>query len=324
MPKVSSYALILPILFAALFAAGAQADNAQAKPAVDLSKTRQLFLGWTQRERFPDTVTLAYSTVYALQALGSPLSKEKAEVVIKFIRACQRDDGGFVSDPKYSPRSNLVYTYYALKSLSLLGALDSIDRKKAAQYVVELVQEDGAINPSPHEKGRATLASTYYGVGVLDVLGRLERLNKEKIAAHVLTHRASDDGFAMTPRGASSPMASAMAVKTLSALGGLSELVRAGAIRYLEGAVEFLGTLGTRYRALATMQSATAIVEALSAMKALDEVDTEKVARFVESLYIPQNGGFGPSPGLGITPPSTYQGVLCLEKLGRLRAGSGR
>jgi len=120
----------------------------------------------------------------------------------------------------------------------------------------------------------------------------------------------------MTPHGTSSPQAVALAMHTLAVTGGIPDEIRADTIRYMEGAVEFLGTLGTRYRALATMQTAVGIVQALGDLDALDEVDTEKVARFVEALYIPENGGFGPSPGLGTTPPSTYQGVLCLTELG--------
>jgi hypothetical protein len=110
-----------------------------------------------------------------------------------------------------------------------------------------------------------------------------------------------------------------MAVGTLSRLGALTPEVREGAVRYLEGAVAFLGTLGPRYRSLATMQSATAIVDSLAALDALGDVDTAKLKDFVLSLYVPQNGGFGPSPGLGTAPPTTYQGVRCLAVLGALK-----
>jgi hypothetical protein len=72
------------------------------------------------------------------------------------------------------------------------------------------------------------------------------------------------------------------------------------------------------------MQAAVGILTALDSMQALGQVETSPVLAFVESLYIPQNGGFGPSPGYGTTPPSTFQGVYCLEQLGKipsLRAG---
>ena len=168
------------------------------------------------------------------------------------------------------------------------------------------------------EKGRATLASTFYGVSVLHLLGRSDLPDKKSTVAFVLAHKGRDDGFGMMRGGVSSPQATAMALRTLSALDAVSSDIREGAVRYLESAIEFLGTQGTRYRAIATMQSAADIVEGLTALKALREVDTSKVASFAESLYVPQNGGFGPSSGLGTTPPTTYQGVLILHTLGRL------
>jgi prenyltransferase beta subunit len=197
--------------------------------------------------------------------------------------------------------------------------LEKVDREATARYLGALVREDGSVAPSIREKDRAALGSTFHGVGALVRLGRLDLLDKDKTAAFVLTHRAADDGFAMTSGGNSSPQAVAMAVGTLARLGALTSDVREGAVRYLEGAIAFLGTLGPRYRSLATMQSATAIVDSLVAMDALGEVDTAKVRDFVVSLYVPQNGGFGPSPGLGTAPPTTYQGVRCLAELGVIK-----
>ena len=314
-------ARVLAIL--ALVGAGISAADEGEAPAAaspDLAATRALFEGWTKRERFPDTVTLAYYYAYALRALGAPMDAERSAKAVDFIRASQRADGGFVSDPKYGADSNVVFTYYALEALSLLDGLEKVDREAAARYLGALVREDGSAAPSIREKDRATLGSTFHGVGALVRLGRLDLLDKDKTAAFVLTHRAADDGFAMTSGGNSSPQAVAMAVSTLARLSALTPDVREGTVRYLEGAIAFLGTLGPRYRSLATMQSATAIMDSLVAMDALGEVDTAKVRDFVVSLYVPQNGGFGPSPGLGTAPPTTYQGVRCLAVLGALKS----
>jgi len=299
--------------------AGEGRTPATAVAAPDLAATRTLIEGWTRRERFPETVTFAYYYAYALQALGAPMDAQRSAKAVSFIQASQQKDGGFVSDPKYAANPNVVFTYYGLEALALLDGLDKIDREAAARYLGALVREDGALDPSAKEKGRGTLGSTFYGVGALARLGRLDLLDKDKTATFILAHRAADDGFAMTPGGNSSPQAVAMAVGTLSQLGALTPAVREGAVRYLEGAIAFLGTLGPRYRSLATMQSATAIIESLSALNAIDEVDTDKLKDFVLSLYVPRNGGFGPSPGLGTAPPTTYQGVRCLALLGALK-----
>lgn len=41
-------------------------------------------------------------------------------------------------------------------------------------------------------------------------------------------------------------------------------------------------------------------------------MNTEKISKFITSLYIKANGGFGPEPGLGTTQPSTFYGLFCL------------
>jgi prenyltransferase beta subunit len=109
-----------------------------------------------------------------------------------------------------------------------------------------------------------------------------------------------------------------MAVQTLAMLDALDKETVGGTVRYLEGAMGLLGVPGKLYRTFSTMQAAADNLTALATMKALDEVETSPILAFVESLYIAQNGGFGPSPGFGTSPPSTYLGVYCLKLLGKL------
>ena len=56
-------------------------------------------------------------------------------------------------------------------------------------------------------------------------------------------------------------------------------------------------------------------LEALAVLSAMQEVNSDKVYEFISSLYVPDNGGSGPRPGLGATPPSTYHAVLSLVRL---------
>jgi hypothetical protein len=50
----------------------------------------------------------------------------------------------------------------------------------------------------------------------------------------------------------------------------------------------------------------------------MQEVNSDKVYEFISSLYVPDNGGFGPRPGLGTAPASTYHAILSLVRLGKL------
>ena len=126
-----------------------------------LDKTLELFKGWSQRKAFPDSVSFAYYMAYSLQTLGAKIDPDTSSKLVKFISASQQKDGGFISNPSYGTKSNVIYTYYALEALTLLGALEAIDRDRAIVFISSLVQDDGSIKPAVAEDARATLASTY-------------------------------------------------------------------------------------------------------------------------------------------------------------------
>ena len=309
----------LCLLFLAVFSATSSLGSAKAEPAprIDLSKTRELYQSWIQRKSFPDSATFAYYYAYALKALDGEIAPEVKDRLVAFVKRCQRDDGGFVSNPKYGAKSNIIYSYHALAALRLLGADGAIDRDKAYGFVQGLIRPDGSIGAASGKAG-ANLASTYYGVESLGMLGKLDTVDRDKTAAFVLRHRNPDGGFGVTPEGANSPRGVSMAAQTLATLDRLSGEVQTGAVSYMENAIGLLGTRGPKFRALSTLQAAEDIVAALDQMGVLPEVITEPLLKFVNARYIPENGGFGPAPGLGTAPPSTYQGIYCLTKLGKL------
>jgi len=316
--------LLTALLLAAFAAVAASAPEPPAPLAsVDLAKTRGLFASWIERKTFPDSVTFAYYYADALRILDGKVEPDTRDRLVAFVKQCQRDDGGFVSNPKYGAESNIVYTYYALAALNQLGADDAVDRDKAAAYARDLVASEGGVRPTTKEKDPATLGSTFYGVESLRLLKNLDALDREKTTAFVLTHRTASGGFGVTTKGAARPSATSMAVRTLTTLGTLSDEIRAEAVRQMEEAIALIGTRGPPFRAFSTMQAVTDIVEALSAMGALKEVISGPIVDFVADRYIPENGGFGPAPGLGTTPPSTYQGLLCLSRLGALPKKTG-
>jgi prenyltransferase beta subunit len=319
MPTIGRFAMLLPFLLV-LIGPGSAAEPERQIGQVDLDKTLGLFQSWSQRDSFPDSVNFAYYNAWALETLQGEISEDTRSRLVGFVERCQDPGGGFVSNPRFPGAPNVIYTYYALKALQQLDALRRIDKSKATAFIRSLLRDDGSIAPSAKELDRATLASTFYGLASLEILGRLALADRDKVVDFVMRHRTSDDGFGVRPGGAGSAQAVAMAVQSLALVGGLTEEVNSETQLYLEGAMGLLGLKGKRHRAHSTMQAAADIVTALEAMQALGQVETSPLLTFVESLYIPQNGGFGPSPGYGTTPPSTYQGVYCLERLGKIPA----
>jgi len=309
--------LFIALAFASFGAVAATEPKTHA--SIDLDKTRALVKSWTLRKTFPDWTTFAYYYADSSRILDGGIEPESKVRLVDFLKRCQRDDGGFAQSPKFANEPNIVYTYYALDTLHLLGADQTIDRAKVLGFVQGLLDAGGGIRAVAEDKHGPTLASTFYGVEALRLLQGLDILDAGKTTAFVLSHRTSDDGgFAVTTKGPSRPRSTSMAVRTLATLGTLTETQKDEAIQYLESAIALVGTKGPQFRAFSSMQAITAMVEALDRLEALDDVITDRLVEFVKDRYVPQNGGFGPAPGLGTTPASTYQGLLCLEKLGAL------
>lgn len=310
--------LAVLILFPVLSSPAAAEAPAAAKP-VDLEKTTALFEQWSSRENFPDSVPFAYYNTYASLALGKKVSPESRKKIIAFLRSCQRPDGGFAPEPAFAKESNSVFTYYALKTLQLLNGLDAIDGRQVVGQLKALCEPDGGIRGGGGPGEPASLGTTYYGVAALHLLGALDSLpDRKRTIAFVLACREPGKGFGRKKGMISSPLATFMAVRTLKILHGLPKTLEAEIIASLK-ASRYAGLVTDRqYRTLPRVKDLAATLEALNDLDAINQVNTKKVISFIDSLYVPGNGGFGPQPGYGTTPPSTYYAIVSLVQLGKL------
>ncbi|NDY41843.1 terpene cyclase/mutase family protein [Dissulfurirhabdus thermomarina] len=307
---------VLFVLYLAFASAAPCPAAGGAAPAPDLEKTAALLDRWAARDRFPDSVSFAYYHVYSRTALGRPVPKEMADRLAAFVAKCQGPDGGFRSEPKYDPRSGVLETDFALRALDLLGRRDAVDAKKAAAFLAAMADDSGGLRPEP---GAApSLAATCRGVSALARLGALDRLDRKRTAAFIRRHEAAGGGFAMLPGKPASVRATDLAVSALAELGALTPEVRARAVKFLKG-TRYSGLVkGKKFRGLPFLEAMAQELSALARLGALAEVDTASIRRFVHSLYVPYNGGFGPRPGYGTTPPATFHGLYCLVRLGDL------
>jgi prenyltransferase beta subunit len=316
---MSITALVCALIFStAEFSSSAEKKEPPKK--IDLSLTLQFIQTWSSRDKwdkFPESPSFAYYNTYALKALNAEISPELRNKIITALKNCQMKDGGFSAGPNYSKESNSIYTYFSLATLDLLNALDSIDRANAAEYIGSLTLKDGSIKAKTAD-ARATLATTYYGVASLGILKALDTLDKKSVIAYINTYREDHKGYGLLQGKISLPGATFMAIRSLSLLGGVTPDIRKEVGAYL-AETRYSGQIKDRkYTTLPSMEEMADVLEALSDLSSLNLVGKDAVYQFIESLYIPQNGGFGPEPGLGTTPPSTYYGIVCLEKIGRL------
>ncbi len=293
---------------------------AEAPGPIDASKTLRYLESWARRDRwdrFPESPSFAFYNLYATLALGGTISPELRARVVDQLRRCQAPDGGFTAAPG-SGDSHVVPTLYALRTLALVGALDAVDRRRAAAFVASLARPDGGYRGRVAD-AEPSLGTTYHALSALALLGAGDRVDRARTLAYVSSHRASDGGFGLRPGVGSSPAATFMAVRSLTLLGALDGETSAGVARHLAGS-RYSGRLREgKFATVPEIEDEADVLAALADVGRLDVVDRREVERFVGTLYVAENGGFGPQPGLGTTPPSTYQAIACLVSLGRLR-----
>jgi prenyltransferase beta subunit len=321
--------ITVAVVVTAIVAAGAAAltlrsnrrDPFRAGATADLARTRSYLASWSKREkwdRFPESPAFAFSNAYARLALGETLSPAERARIVDYLRSCQQSDGGFSPTPELR-EAHVVPTYHALGALALLGALDSIDRDRAASFLLGLSRPDGGFAGRTEERA-ASLATTFHAVASLELLGAAGRIERQRVAAFVGTYREPGKGFGLAIGVPSSSTGTAMAVRVLAYLGAVPEDVRRDATAFL-GATRYAGHLREgAFPTPPTLAELRQVLEALDELGSLDRVDRPELQRFIASLYIAENGGFGPEPGLGTTPPSTGDAIACLVLLGRLPA----
>jgi geranylgeranyl transferase type-2 subunit beta len=302
----------------AVCARGAAARAEAARP-VDASRTLRYLAEWARRDRwdrFPESPSFAFYNLYATRALGGAIAPELRARVVAYVRQCQAPDGGFTAAPG-AGASHIVPTLYALRALALVGALDAVDRPRASAFVASLARPSGGYAGRSSD-AEASLGTTFHALATLDLLGALDGGDRAGAAAFVASHRAADGGFALRPGMAASPAATFMAVRSLKLLGALDAETAAAVARHLARS-RYSGRLREeKFTTLPEIEDEAHVLSALADVGRLDLVARPEVERFVRGLYVPENGGFGPQPGLGTTPPSTYHAILCLVALGQL------
>jgi prenyltransferase beta subunit len=263
-------------------------------------------------------VTFAYYHVYMSRALDHEITPETEQRIADYIKQCQQPDGGFTPKPLHTKTSNVIYTYYALKALDLLGKPKVIDEQAANRFLHARVQQEGGIAATSKDGEQANLATTYYGIESLRLLGAVDSLDKSVTVAFIQRYREQGRGFMRVEGGTSIPQATFMGVRALKSLGALTDTINSEVVTYLKG-TRYSGLIeDQQYRLQPNIEAMASTLEAFATLSAIQQVNADRVHEFIRSLYVSANGGFGPRPGLGTAPASTYHAILSLVRLGKL------
>ncbi len=293
--------------------------NPNTSSAINLEQTGEYLANWLDSENFPESITIAYYYVYSLPALGKTISPYTKRQIIDFIKRCQGDNGGFASIPGRNKETDVVSTYFALRSLALLGSIRTIDREDTASYIVGLVKNGRGLANTDRKNEKPSLTATYYGIQSLVMLGELDKIDADKTASFVKEFLTANSSFSFSRGGEPTPKATYMGVTTLDSLDGLTKEIKSGAAAFLKGVSSFDTPETGNGQKFSSIQEMADILQTLDHLSLLEQTETVRMYEYVKSLYSRKNGGFGNAPGLESTPVSTYLGIVCLVELGKLQ-----
>ncbi len=314
--RLWSVIVALLLLFTANFSFAMK--EAETPAVIDLQVTGQTVHQWRTRPSFPESLTFAYYHVYMAGALKQEISPQVQQKIIEYIISCQQPNGGFAPAPKHTKTASVIYSYFALKTLDMLKQKKAINSKAAKNFLLARVQKDGGFAATAREGERANLATSYYGIEALSLLGAIDSLDKTQVVSFVQSYREKGRGFSRIEGSISIPKATYMGIRSFKNLGVLTDSISSEIVAYLKTS-RYSGKIkDKKYRLLPNIEAMAYTLDGFAELSAMPQVDEDKVHEFIRSLYIPDNGGFGPKPGLGTTPPSTYYAILSLVRLGGL------
>jgi prenyltransferase beta subunit len=219
-----------------------------------------------------------YSFIFRM--LGESVDLDK-----KFILKCQNSDGGFGKFP-YSLLSNPRSTYFAIKLLKNMNALDGNIKNKVIGYVHKNeLKEGGFINKK--DKNTHTL---YCCVSALDILGYKPK-HLDKLLLWLKYCQNNDGGFGYFPRSQSSEKATYWSLVALKLLDGLGTINKEKLKEYLDRNIMNVNPFSSYYL--------VGVCEIL-------DVLPSNYSEIIEELltYQTKDGGFAPIKN---TKPEMYE-----------------
>eukprot|EP00026_Physarum_polycephalum_P009039 Phypoly_transcript_09149.p1 GENE.Phypoly_transcript_09149~~Phypoly_transcript_09149.p1 ORF type:complete len:252 (+),score=29.28 Phypoly_transcript_09149:78-833(+) len=143
------------------------------------------------------------------------------EQTIDFVKKCQHTNGGFGGNIGHDP--HLLYTLSAVQMLLELDALDQVNTKTIAEYVLSMQQPDGSFVGD--EWKEVDTRFPYIAVNCLALMGHLDLLpDPGATIAYINRCRNFDGAFGCIPGAESHAGQTFCCVAALAILGGLNTL----------------------------------------------------------------------------------------------------
>lgn len=243
------------------------------------------------------------------------LNETTRSEVVAFLRASQNDDGGWPTSMYNPEQSTMTGTWFAVRTLLALGALEDQTQQAAVDYVLSLESPTGGFAASNETLRCGTIQcgdigteiTTYSTSRAIQLLDRLDALDETGIAlyehADWLSARQIDEGhFAGAFRSyQSSPLPTESPERP----------VQPSFWEPFEPPVTHFSL------------TTSLALGALDSLDALDRADADTAIDYLVSLQHPGTGGFGWWPGFVGSLPDTGHATRALDTLDRLDLAHG-
>jgi len=244
--------------------------------------------------------------IEALEILGNLSLINQGEAVQFIMNYHDLPSGCFRRD------TDVPKTVCAVEVLWLLGALDEVDWRAAADYLAGCQFPDGGFCSNPSQ-GSPDVSSTFYAVSALDLVGRLDTVNTTRAIYYLVARQEPNGGF-VNWYGEDPDMArTSHAVRALDVLGGLDKINVTQAIAWLASCQNPDGGFGWMPGGGGSEPLRTYLaVRALEVLGGLVDINVTGVIEYLKHQQNPWSGDFWGNPA------QTYAALHALSILGAL------
>jgi prenyltransferase beta subunit len=284
------------------------AGKREGEKKFNFAKTRAFMGEMETRPDFPVSTVLANDYVISVLALDGKIKPARKGSIVSWIKSAQNRDGGFSAD-RSDRNSSLLFTDISLETLRCLKLTDAIDLRRVKKFTASLKNSDGGFGLSSGVK-ESSLAATYHAAKILKSTGAIGLMDKFRTVGFVKSFEGKDGGFGyVRGSGVADTKSTYMALFILNSLGMMDRATTRMAEGYLNKcAMEELDLDGHLH-----------LILALKELGVDTKIGREPALAFLQKIYVPFNGGFGPSVGYGSTPDSTAAAIRILAELGKLK-----
>lgn len=290
----------------------------------DKNKTAYYVEGLQGEKDSPVSIPNTYYYTYGMKALGRDIKKSYKDQLISFIKASQKNDGGFGWD-KSATNSDTFDTFCAMWALSRINALGEIDLVNVEKFISSCANKDGGYAFAPGQS--STLPHTYYSVAALDMLGKSSSnsstnsssINRSAVIAYIDGLKGTHGGYAVRAHTSANAQSTYAALRALEKLDALDTVDKEKTISFLEKDKTRDGGYGYMVGELAAPipENVFYVLSSLRILDATDKVKPATLSKFLRDRYV-FDGGFCDIYYGNSQYPTTYYGIGSLVALGQL------